>query len=159
MRRVEEQGEHRGACVVGCSACLLLQAGSAFNIIPSECSLKGTIRAFSNDRLRELQLRLRQVVQRTAEAFRCRLRVRKLLTSTPALYVNAEALAILDQVRSCYYSSRDMLLLLCCRCCYFLSAADTLLLFLTFCCCCAVAAHDVLFPVLFAHAAAAYALW
>ncbi|CDI77540.1 amidohydrolase domain-containing protein, putative [Eimeria acervulina] len=71
-----------------------IQAGSAFNVIPSECTLKGTIRAFSNKKLRELQLRLRQVVQRTAEAFRCSLRVRRLDTITPALRVNPEALEV-----------------------------------------------------------------
>ncbi|XP_026194282.1 IAA-amino acid hydrolase ILR1-like 8 [Cyclospora cayetanensis] len=74
-----------------------IQAGSAFNIIPSECSLKGTLRAFTNEKLQELKLRLRQVVQRTAEAFRCRLRVRRLLTNTPALHVHAGALGVLNK--------------------------------------------------------------
>ncbi|CDJ41625.1 amidohydrolase domain-containing protein, putative [Eimeria tenella] len=74
-----------------------IQAGSAFNVIPSKCTLKGTIRAFSNEKLRELQLRLRQVVQHTAEAFRCSLRVIRLLTNTPALRVHPEALAVLHE--------------------------------------------------------------
>ncbi|CDJ50770.1 amidohydrolase domain-containing protein, putative [Eimeria brunetti] len=77
-----------------------IQAGSAFNVIPSECTLKGTIRAFSNEKLRELQLRLRQVVQRTAEAFRCSLRVRSLYTNTPTLRVHPKALAVFKQAVS-----------------------------------------------------------
>lgn len=77
-----------------------IQAGSTFNVIPSECTLKGTIRAFSNEKLRELQLRLRQVVQRTAEAFRCSLRVRHLYTNTPTLRVHPEALAVLKKAAS-----------------------------------------------------------
>ncbi|KAL8269373.1 hypothetical protein Esti_006708 [Eimeria stiedai] len=72
-----------------------IQAGSAYNVIPSSCTLKGTIRAFSLEKLHALQQRLREVVQKTAEAFRCKLSVRRLHTVTPPVSVDKHALGIL----------------------------------------------------------------
>ncbi|KAL8424408.1 hypothetical protein Efla_006840 [Eimeria flavescens] len=69
-------------------------AGSAYNVIPGECTLKGTVRAFSLEKLHALQRRLREVTQKTAESLRCRLEVRRLHTVTPALVVDAHALSI-----------------------------------------------------------------
>ncbi|MDR3265514.1 MAG: M20/M25/M40 family metallo-hydrolase, partial [Synergistaceae bacterium] len=47
-----------------------IHAGSAFNIIPSECRLSGTIRALTNDLRKKLAARIGEIAKSVAEGMR-----------------------------------------------------------------------------------------
>jgi len=48
-----------------------IHAGEAGNVIPSECAMTGTVRAFDPDVRRELPARIERIVKRVAEGYRC----------------------------------------------------------------------------------------
>lgn len=48
-----------------------IHAGEASNVIPSECAMTGTVRAFDPEVRRELPARIERIVKQVAEGYRC----------------------------------------------------------------------------------------
>ncbi|MEK0315996.1 M20 metallopeptidase family protein [Cohnella sp. 56] len=67
-----------------------IRAGEANNVIPSACTMTGTVRAFDPEVRRELSGRIERVVTRIAEGYRCRASV-TYIRQTAVLVNDAEA--------------------------------------------------------------------
>ena len=74
-----------------------IHAGDAFNVIPAEAELKGTLRSFDAEVRRRMVTRFGQIVENIAQAMECSAKY-EIKSITPALVNNAEVTRRVQQV-------------------------------------------------------------
>ncbi len=74
----------------------MLQAGTAFNIVPPEAHLEGTIRTFEPEVTREVEMRFRRIVHGVAQGMGCRAEI-TLDDLTPAVINDPEVTEVVRQ--------------------------------------------------------------
>jgi IAA-amino acid hydrolase len=84
--------------VPGVVSVTTVHGGDAFNVIPSEVTMTGTIRSLTSDGLKFLQARVREIAEGTAAAHRCTARVSFPGLDYPATVNDAASWALAKQV-------------------------------------------------------------